>query len=64
MYICSKSIKTNIGMINNKFNIMITSSLGRKEGNEIKMGTMERTLNSICIVLPPKKKTEANITKH
>ena len=32
----SKSIKTNISRINKKVNIMIISSLGRKEGNEIK----------------------------
>ena len=49
MYICSKSIKTNIGMINNT--IIITSSLRRKEGNEIKIGTKKGTFNSICIVL-------------
>lgn len=46
MYICSKSIKTNTGIINNKFN-MITSSLGRKEGNEIKAGTKEEIFNFI-----------------
>ena len=46
----SKSIKTNIRRINNKFN-MIISSLGRKEGNEIKMDTNEGILNSTCTVL-------------
>ena len=56
MYICSKSIKTKIGMINKKFNIMIISSLGRKGGNEIKMGTKKGTFNSICIVLFLKKR--------
>ena len=47
----SKSIKTNIRRINNKFNIMIISSLGRKEGNEIKMDTNEGIFNSTCTVL-------------
>lgn len=46
MYICNKNIKTHTGMINNKFN-MITSSLGRKEGNEIKAGTKEGIFNFI-----------------
>lgn len=50
-YICSKSIKANTGMINNIFNIMMTSSLGRKEGNEVKIETKEETFNSICTVL-------------
>ena len=47
----SKSIKTNIRRINNKFNIMIISSLGRKEGNEIKMDTNKGIFNSTCTVL-------------
>ena len=47
----TKSIKTNIRRINKKLNIMIVSSLGRKEGNEIKMDTNEGIFNSICIVL-------------
>ena len=47
----SKSIKTNIRRINNKFNIMIISSLGRKKGNEIKMDTNEGIFNSTCTVL-------------
>jgi len=47
----SKSIKTNIRRINNKFNIMIISSLRRKEGNEIKMDTNEGIFNSTCTVL-------------
>ena len=46
----SKSIKTNIRRIN-KFNIMIISSLGRKEGNEIKMDTNKGIFNSTCTVL-------------
>lgn len=46
MHICNKRIKTNTGMINNTFNI-ITSSLGRKEGNEIKAGTKEGIFNFI-----------------
>ena len=47
----TKSIKTNIRRINKKLNIMIVSSLGRKEGNEIKMDTNEGIFNSTCIVL-------------
>ena len=47
----SKSIKINIRRINNKFNIMIISSLRRKEGNEIKMDTNEGIFNSTCTVL-------------
>ena len=47
----NKSIKTTIRKINNKFNIMIISSLGRKEGNEIKMDTNEGIFNSTCTVL-------------
>ena len=47
----SKSIKTNIRRINNKFTIMIISSLQRKEGNEIKMDTNEGIFNSTCTVL-------------
>ena len=44
----SKSIKTNISRINKKVNIMIISSLGRKEGNEIKMDTKEGIFHSTC----------------
>ena len=47
----NKSIKTTIRKINNKFNIMIISSLGRKEGNEIKMDTNKGIFNSTCTVL-------------
>lgn len=47
----SKSIKTNISRINKKVNIMIISSLGRKEGNEIKMDTKEGIFHSTCTVL-------------
>ena len=47
----NKSIKTTIRKINNKFNIMIISSLGRKEGNEIKMDTNKGIFNSPCTVL-------------
>ena len=46
----SKSIKTNIRRIK-KFNIMIISSLQRKEGNEIKMDTNKGIFNSTCTVL-------------
>lgn len=56
VYICNKSIKANIEMINNTVNIIITSSLGRKEGNEIKMCTKEGTFNSTCIISLKKKK--------
>jgi len=47
----SKSIKTNIRRLNNKFNVMIISSLRRKEGNEIKMDTNVGIFNSTCTVL-------------
>ena len=47
----NKSIKTTIRKINNKFNIMIISSLRRKEGNEIKMDTNVGIFNSTCTVL-------------
>ena len=49
-------------MINSKFN-MIISFLGRKEGNEIKMYTKERSFSSICIVFVKKnlKQTSQNI---
>lgn len=46
-YICSKSIKASTGMINNIFNIMMTSSLGRKEGNEVKIETKELSILSV-----------------
>lgn len=50
-------------MINSKFNMMIISFLGRKEGNEIKMYTKERSFSSICIVFVKKnlKQTSQNI---
>ena len=49
----SKSIKTNISRINKKVNIMIISSLGRKEGNEIKMDTKEGIFH--CFISLQKK---------